>query len=302
MSKASTDLVSVIICTYNGAQYLTQQLASICAQTYTNLEVIIVDDCSVDETFAIAEEFAQKHTYIKCLVNPENMGVNKNMAQGFKLAKGEYICPCDQDDVWEENKIEVLVDLIQAKNCSLVYCDAYLTDEDLNKTGFTEKDKNAFIEGFDYKNLLLSNCISGHAMLFETALLAHVFPLPISHILYDQWIGVAATLQKGVFYTSLPLVYFRRHVRAHTNTNRNKMEHYRHIEAALNCLKCHSGMSISEKKYVENLSLCFGNQRTIGNKYKLWFNLLLNLNALFKIRGKGLLSNMVYSFKLAFVG
>ena len=302
MSNITTDLVSVVICTYNGAQYLTQQLASICTQTYTNLEVIIVDDCSVDDTVAIAEKFAQQYTFVKCLVNPVNMGVNKNMAQGFKLAKGKYICPCDQDDVWEVNKIEVLVDLIQSKNCSLVYCDAYLTDENLTKTGFTEKDKNAFIEGFDYKNLLISNCISGHAMLFESSLLSHVFPFPQAYILYDQWIGVAATLQKGVYYTSLPLVYFRRHATAHTNTNRNKMEHFRHIESALNCLKWHSAMTVSQKKYVENMTLCFSNERTIFNKYKLWFNLLLNLNALFKIRGKGLLSNMVYSFKLAFVG
>jgi hypothetical protein len=139
-------------------------------------------------------------------------------------------------------------------------------------------------------------------MLFGSSLMNHVFPFPEANILYDQWIGVAASLQKGIFYTSLPLVYFRRHDTAHTNTSRNKMEHFRHIEATLHCLKWHSGLKVSQKKYVENLAKCFSNQRNTLNKFKLWFNLLTNLSSLFKIRGKGLLSNMVYSFKLAFVG
>lgn len=302
------DLVSVIICTYNGEKYLKAQVDSICNQTYINLEIIILDDCSTDLTVAIANEYTTLYSNIKVIVNEVNIGVDKNMEQGFILAKGKYICPSDQDDVWKENKIEVLVNLIKENKCSLVYCNGYFTDENMVKIKhekfgdkpITENDLYPFISGKNYQNLLIYNCISGHAMLFEKELGMELIPFDLKVIYYDQWLGIAALLRKGVSFTTEPLVYFRRHTTAVTHHMRTHLQYYNHIKNVLACLVSHPFFNTKQKKYVNTLFYLFDNNEKIINKFRLWWMISINILSLYKIRGKSTLSNLFYARKVAF--
>ena len=102
-------LVSVVLCTYNGEKFLYPQIDSIIAQTYPNLEIIIVDDASSDNTPFILEEYSRKDSRVKYHINSANIGYNKNFEKAFSLASADYIAISDQDDIWESNKIELMM-------------------------------------------------------------------------------------------------------------------------------------------------------------------------------------------------
>ena len=89
--------VSVVMCTYNGAKYLREQLDSILNQTYPIYELIVQDDCSTDETVDIVKEYFLKYDFIKIHQNTQQKGITQNFISAIHLAKGEYIAISDQD-------------------------------------------------------------------------------------------------------------------------------------------------------------------------------------------------------------
>ena len=103
-------VISIVMATYNGGLYLEQQMESIVVQTYPNIEIIIVDDCSTDNTIEILQMFQQKYSNIKLFNNAANLGYIKNFEKGCSLASGEYIALCDQDDYWHPDKLKKMKD------------------------------------------------------------------------------------------------------------------------------------------------------------------------------------------------
>jgi len=202
-------LVSICIATYNGERYLKKQLNSICSQTYENIEIIIQDDCSSDNTIKIIEAYQQKHP-IKLFQNNTNLGYIKNFESLVAKANGEYIALCDQDDIWEKDKIELLVKNIDS--ASLIYANSLLIDADdtsLEKT-LQEKLKNNFISSQEPLNFLFDNSVSAHAMLFKKELVPTIVPFP-QQIYFDAWIAMNAANKQGVRYLNKNLVYYRQH-------------------------------------------------------------------------------------------
>lgn len=110
--------VSVVMATYNGESYILQQLNSLYEQTRKPDEVIIIDDKSNDLTVKLIKEFIFSNRISNWSIyqNNENIGWKKNFKKGFDLASGDYIFPCDQDDVWEKYKIEVMIDSMKRNN------------------------------------------------------------------------------------------------------------------------------------------------------------------------------------------
>ncbi len=116
------ELASVVVCTYNGERYLKEQLDSLLIQTYRPLEIIISDDGSSDSTRQIIEKFRSAHAgLVKVLENKAALDLNLNFMNAFKHASGEYIFPCDQDDVWKEDKVEMLISEIGDRD--MIYTD-----------------------------------------------------------------------------------------------------------------------------------------------------------------------------------
>src|ERR1700742_3478188 len=99
-------LISVALCTYSGEKFLQEQMDSILAQTYKNLEIVIVDDCSTDRTIDIINSYAEKDKRIKLFQNDTNLGFNKNFEKALSLTTGEYISISDQDDTWLPQKLQ----------------------------------------------------------------------------------------------------------------------------------------------------------------------------------------------------
>lgn len=205
----SNSIISICLATYNGQKYLKEQLDSIVNQTYKDIEVIVQDDCSTDNTVNILDTYKDK-LKITIYKNNKNLGYIKNFETLLKKATGDYIAICDQDDIWELDKLEILINNIEEN--SLIYANSLLVDEDgnsLNKT-LSDKLKNNFIDSDSCLNFLYDNCVSAHAMLFKKELLDFVFPFP-SHIYFDAWIAATAASLNGVKYIDENFVKYRQH-------------------------------------------------------------------------------------------
>ena len=123
-------LVSIVMATYNGAKYLEAQIQSILSQSYSNIEVIITDDCSTDDSLRIIQQAVKSDPRVKVHRNPENIGFVKNFMGALCHAKGELICFSDQDDFWHEDKLNILAQLIcDNPSNMLAYCDLEICDE-----------------------------------------------------------------------------------------------------------------------------------------------------------------------------
>lgn len=121
--------VSIIIPVYNAGKYLYQCLDSIVNQTYENLEIIIVDDGSTDDSSKICDKYAQNDSRIK-VVHKENEGVSKARNTGIEMATGDYYYFPDSDDYIETDTIDYLIKLIQLKKCEVVNFEYYITYSD----------------------------------------------------------------------------------------------------------------------------------------------------------------------------
>lgn len=201
-------LISVVLATCNGAQYLPVQLESIFAQTYPNIELVAVDDASTDDSYALLQRWAEKHSNMRVYRNAENIGYIKNFERACSLAKGDYIALCDQDDYWLPQKLERLYATIG--NYSMVHCDSAICNENLQPTGKHASDCGQLMP--------ITNCLQqavvcrvyGHASLFLRSLLQRATPFPES-LPHDWWLCFVASLNCGITYLPETLVHYRQH-------------------------------------------------------------------------------------------
>lgn len=210
-------LISIALCTYNGEQFLAQQIASLLAQDYPNFEIVVCDDRSTDNSLQVAASFQSPR--IRIHPNEENLGFNKNFERAFHLCKGELIAPCDQDDIWEPNKLRTL----QANLGSnmLAYCDSALIDERGRSMNQKISDQLNMYSGNDWMPFLFINCVSGHASLFRRELLNHATPIP-KKFYYDWWLASVAASLGGIIYIDQALVHFRQHAASCTDITGSK--------------------------------------------------------------------------------
>lgn len=208
MSAAPAPLVTVALCSWNGARFLPEQLASVLAQEDVAFEVVAVDDASDDDSVRILQRFAERDARVRVVVHAGNRGATASFEHAMSLARGEFIAPCDQDDIWHPRKLARLVQAIGRRD--LAYCDSDLLDADGGRLGRTLSSGRAMFAGEACLPLLFRNSVSGHAMLVRRSLFeaAHPFPAGVFH---DWWLALWAANRAGVVYVDEPLVGFRRH-------------------------------------------------------------------------------------------
>lgn len=210
--QKNNSLVSIAIATYNGAKYIGEQLDSIIHQTYSNIEIVIVDDCSKDDTVAIIEQYQQEFPFIRLYINEKNSGVTKTFEAAIQKCSGEFIAISDQDDIWELNKIEILVNEIGEHDA--VYSNSLLVDasgQSLNKSFTTIMNMKTYYSGAPF---LLSNSVPGHTILMKQKFVENILPFP-PKMLFDLWIGFCAAGNNGIKFVDKTLVKYRQH---ETNT------------------------------------------------------------------------------------
>lgn len=201
-------LISVVLAAYNGEKYLPQQLESLFNQTYPNVEIIAIDDGSIDSTVEILQEHSAQHPGMKVIINEENLGFIRALDKGCSYASGEFIALCDQDDYWDEYKLEKLLD--NMGNRPMIYSDSFICNEDLSKKDVKISDR---VNCFTYTSCLqlcVYSRIYGHATLMSKAVYKQASPF-ISDIPHDWWLCYIASLNGEIRYLDEPLVYYRQH-------------------------------------------------------------------------------------------
>ena len=145
-------LVSIITPLYNSEKFIAETIVSVLAQTYTNWEMLIVNDCSKDNGASIVEEYVEKDKRIKLFNNEKNMGVSFTRNRAIDLSNGKYIAFLDSDDLWYKEKLKKQIRMMEEKNISLSYTAYTKMNEDGSLRGKIEVP-----EKVNYKKLLKGN-------------------------------------------------------------------------------------------------------------------------------------------------
>jgi len=201
-------LISIALCTYNGSAFLREQLDSVIAQRYTHWELVVVDDFSTDATRSILEEYAERDARIRLHYNEQNLGYNKNFEKALGLCRSELIAICDQDDIWQREKLEKQVRLIG--HHTLVYHDSEFIDAGGRSMNRRISDKLSFYRGNAPEVFLFLNCVSGHSILMKKQVLQKSLPFP-EHFHYDQWLAFNAACLGSIDFVPEALVQYRQH-------------------------------------------------------------------------------------------
>jgi len=210
----TSPLVSVAMATWNGARFLREQLDSIYAQTWPNLEIVATDDASTDGTPEILAEYARTRG-LRWQANPQRLGLVKNFERAISFCRGEYVALADQDDVWKPGKIATLVERIGG--ATLAYCNVQEYIDDAGRPGFGAEFEpivrfaRAHGSGRPSRYLLAENWVVSHSLLFRRELTEHALPIPPHQPFHDGWLALVASKLDGLVYVDEPLQAYRRH-------------------------------------------------------------------------------------------
>ena len=200
--------ISVAMAVYNGEKYLAKQLESILAQLKENDEIVASYDKSTDNSLALLEQYSKKDPRVRVLMNT-NKGVAGNFGNAVKNCKGDYIFICDQDDIWAEDKREVVVNDFRTSGADMViHNGVHINGED-------DVISKPFFSMYRIGDSKLKNIIkprySGCCTAFTADMAKKILPIPQKIDAYDHWIGTVGEFTGRIFYEEKVLLYHRLH-------------------------------------------------------------------------------------------
>lgn len=294
-------LVSVVICTYNGKAFLSQQLDSILGQTYENIEIIIADDRSTDGTPDLIGKYADLDPRIRFYINETNLGYNRNFETAFSKANGGLIAVCDQDDIWKKNKIEKMIPLLRDPQVMLAYCQSVRfadTPPDIER--YTSR---TLFEGNDVRKLMYFNTIAGHNMIFRKSLLQHAQPFP-ENVYYDWWLAITAATYGRIAGTDHVYTFHRSHssnVTLGKNDERfqTRAKADERIHTLSNILKL-NGLNNGQRAFGEQLYKALSTLKEKKFSWTLFTFLSKNAGVLFFFKKRSWFSKIKMAYRLSF--
>ena len=212
--------VSIIIPTYNGEKYIKETIESCLNQTYLNIEIIVIDDCSSDNTVNLLKEYGEK---TRLYLNEENQGISKNVNKGVGLSEGEYFILLGHDDILPNNHVETMLSEFDSDTIA-IHCNSIIIDHNGNKKNSTRDDQlqlrktaNCIFE------LSIDNFISSCGMVHKSDVFKKIGGWDETYKQYGEWLYYIKELQHGkIKYTTKTKAFYRRHETNITNTFRNK--------------------------------------------------------------------------------
>lgn len=210
--------ITILLSTYNGEEYLKEQLDSLFIQTYKNIEIIVRDDASSDKTLEIL-----KYYDIKLLSSDVNLGIKKSFETLLRYAcensDAEYFMFCDQDDVWNNDKIEKTLEEMQeleklyGNNIPLlVHTDLEVVDENLKIISSSMWKYEYILPQYNtFNRLLIQNTITGCTMMINRELAKKSLDIPEEAIMHDWWIGLIASCFGKISYLEESTIKYRQH-------------------------------------------------------------------------------------------
>ena len=267
--------------TYNGERFLKEQIDSILNQSIWFDELIIRDDCSTDNTWALLLQYAAKDNRIKLKKNERNIGLVNNFELAIRDCSGDLIALSDQDDIWLNNHLEILVSNIGNK--ALCLADAEIIDEN----GIRSHKTLSYCECRDYTPIddiqkayttfFYRGWFQGASMLLRKSFIQEALPIPDINIYHDFWFGCLACFRGGISYSPEVITLYRRHSKAVTGTKirksklrtlvghilYNKALAHRPILIAVIKQRIDANLNFEQKDFLNKADLYFKRRRTI---------------------------------------
>jgi teichuronic acid biosynthesis glycosyltransferase TuaG len=199
---SSFPLVSVVMPAYNAAAYISASIQSVLDQTYPHLELIIIDDCSTDNTREIVEAYQAKDERIILRSNPHNLRVAATRNKGIEAARGKYLAFLDSDDLWLPNKLQYQVELLESGSVDML-CSSYFRFYADGKEVLVNPPKR-----IDFSGMMAGNPVGNLTGIYNCEKLGKFYQKAVGHEDYIMWIHIvkAAGLATGI---QIPLAKYR---------------------------------------------------------------------------------------------
>lgn len=218
-------MIKIVMCTYNGAEYIKEQLESINNSTVKEWELYVFDDHSTDNTLDLVREFKSKQEQqIHILYNNAEHGVASNFLNaasfvGKTMTQDDYLMFCDQDDIWDKDKIEVTLkemsNLVQkyGKGIPLLVCgDVRVVNEKLELISSSFHKMNHYnIKTMDFPHLMMENKVQGCTTMINKTLVDMMVQLPKHARMHDGWCGFIASVFGKISYIDKTTMMYRQH-------------------------------------------------------------------------------------------
>ncbi|MGN6502874.1 MAG: glycosyltransferase family 2 protein [Pseudolysinimonas sp.] len=213
-------MISVVLCTHNGARFVGEQVESILRQVPAPGELVLGDDASTDDTVAIVERLAAEHGVALVLRRHETaLGVRDNFADALAHASGDLIALSDQDDIWHDGKLAQLEAAFAADpQLLLAHTDARLVDAGGDPTGLTllqaleatPTERAGLEHGDAFATLLRRNLVTGATVMIRRRLLDAAVPFARDWV-HDEWLAAIAAATGTLRLLPEPLIDYRQH-------------------------------------------------------------------------------------------
>lgn len=200
-------LVSVVMPAYNAERFIEEAINSVISQTMPDWELIVIDDCSTDNTYQIVAKFAEKDKRIHLLANKENMRVARSRNKGLDVCHGEYVALLDSDDYYKPEMLQKMVERAEETKADIIYCSYELVDEQ------GEKVCNDFIvpEQTDFEQSLIRSVITCSSVLITRELAKNNrFPTDMYHEDIALWFQLLRDGAKARGVTQVLAAYRQR--------------------------------------------------------------------------------------------
>jgi glycosyltransferase involved in cell wall biosynthesis len=212
--------VSIAMAVYNGEKYIKKQLDSILNQLTKDDEIIVSYDRSTDNTLKIIDEYQLKYSQVKLYYN-DYPGITGNFNNAISRCSGDYIFISDQDDIWENNKIKIMLEAFNATGADVI-CH--------NGKNINAKDEiisDDFFKIYKIRNGIIMNFIrprySGCCMAFNRTILKKIYPIPLDIGGYDHWLGMIGEIYGKMVFIDDILIFHRIHGENVTPIHRRKI-------------------------------------------------------------------------------
>ncbi|MEP6848116.1 MAG: glycosyltransferase family 2 protein [Acidobacteriota bacterium] len=217
-----THKISIALCSFNGEEFLSEQLESYLQQSRLPDELVVCDDGSTDATINLLEQFARNSPFpVHIYKNETNLGFAKNFEKAISFCCEDIVFLSDQDDVWMPDKLEIVGNkFLGDPDLLMVFTDAELVDENLKFLGVNLLDvaynsmvKQAIGSKRFLHELLFQNHVSGATTAFRRGLVDYLNPFPddIPHMNHDGWVGLLGVVIGKFEFVDLPLNKYRQH-------------------------------------------------------------------------------------------
>lgn len=202
----------VVLCTYNGAEYITAQLRSILEQQPAPSRVLVSDDGSTDQTLALVRQLAQDTTIPVEVITGPGKGVIKNVLQALTQTRAPYVFLADQDDIWLPEKAALFCEKMTNENIPhLIFSDAWVWQPETDqKESFWERDGLRPENARQPMRLMFHNTVQGASACINRALIEQV-QTDERIVMHDWWLALMASSFGRVSMIEQPTLLYRQH-------------------------------------------------------------------------------------------